>query len=102
MKKEIIAKQSLIARPCFVGRGYSNFTVTGMLIKYRLFGLTWYRIKIFKPHVSGVYDGCFTTRAKLKLYADDIKTHLKQKLFEHKMGIINASRNFINYGNPNN
>ena len=97
MKKEIIAKQSLIARPCFVGRGYSNFTVTGMLIKYRLFGLTWYRIKIFKPHVS-----CFTTRAKLKLYADDIKTHLKQKLFEHKMGIINAPRNFINYGNPNN
>lgn len=92
MKKEIMAKHSLIARDCFDGRDYSDFTVSGMLIRYQLFGLTWYRIKIFKPHVSGVYDGCFMTRAKLKSYADAIKTHLKQKLFEYK---------YIN-GNPDN
>ena len=84
IKKEIIAKQSLIARNCFNGHDYSDFTVSGMLIKYWLFGLTWYRIKIFKPRVSGMCDGCFMTRAKLKSYANAIKIHLKQKLFEHK------------------
>lgn len=86
MKKEIISKCSLVAHDCFDGRDYSNFTVSGMLIKYGLFGLTWYRIKIFKPHVSGMYDGCFMTRAKLKSYANAVKIHLKQKLLEYKYG----------------
>lgn len=84
MKKEIIAKHKLIARDCFDGRGYSDFTVSGLLIKYKWLGLTWYRIKIFKPHVSGMYDGCFMTRAKLKSYAGAVRTILKQKLIEYR------------------
>lgn len=92
MKKEIISKCNAVAHDCFDGRDYSDFTVTGMLIKYHLFGLTWYRIKIFKPRVAGMYDGCFTTRARLNSYANATKTHLKQNLFEYK---------YTN-GNPNN
>ena len=83
---EIIEKYSRTAYDCFDGRGYSDFVVTGLLMKYKWLGLTWYRIKIFKPHVSGMYDGCFATRAKLKSYAHAVRTILKQKLIEHKYG----------------
>lgn len=84
IKREVISHCSAIAYDCFDGRGYSDFTVSGKLVKYTLWGFTWYRIKIFKPKVSGMYDGCFMTRAKLKAYANAIRTSLKEKLFEYR------------------
>lgn len=86
IKRTIIAKRHAIADNCFDGRGYSDFPVKGMLIKYQWLGLTWYRIKTYTPRVAGDYDGCYASRYKLRSYASAVRQELKQILYEYKYG----------------
>lgn len=89
-KRTIIIRRYAEAKACYDGRGYTDFRVDGMVIKYQWLGVTWYRIKVYRPRVRGIDDGCFSSRAKLKSYASAIRQELKRLLYEYKYG---------NYGN---
>ena len=86
LKRTIIYHRYATAKSCFDGRGYTDIDVHGYLVKYEWFGMTWYRIKIYKPHISGCMDGCYSSRAKLRSYASAIRQELKRLLFKYKHG----------------
>ena len=75
-----------VARNCFDGAGYTDFEVHGYLIKYQWLGITWYRIKIYRPRVRGDWGGCYSSRWRLKSYANVIRQELKRLLYEYKYG----------------
>lgn len=91
IKRTIIGEHHYTLERLFNGRDYSDFSVSGLLIKYELWGLTWYRIKIFKPRIHGVYDGCYSSRAKIKSVASQIKRSLKQNLYHYKYGGVESA-----------
>lgn len=91
-KRTIILQRYAIAKSCYDGRGYTDFTVNGLLVKHQWLGMTWYRIKVYRPRVRGVEDGCFESRAKLKSYTSAIRQELKRLLYEHKYGNKEASK----------
>ena len=86
LNRTIIYHRYAVAKSCFDGRDYTDFEVHGYLIKYQWFGMTWYRIKVYKPHISGIYDGCCTSRDKLRSYANAIRQELKRLLYIYKYG----------------
>lgn len=90
MKRTILYHRYAVAKDCFDGRGYTNFEVHGYCIKYQWLGMTWYRIKIYRPRVRGVIDGCVYSNAKLGSYAGYVRQELKRLLYTYK------------YGNPDN
>lgn len=73
-----------MAKDCFDGNGYSNFRVEGWLFKYEWLGLTWYHIKTYMPHVPGTWDGCYSTRYKLRTYRNVVRQELKRAAYELK------------------
>ena len=86
IKRTIIYHRWAEAKNCYDGRGYTDFTVNGYLVKFEWLGMRWYRIKIYKPRVAGIEDGCFSSRAKLKSYASAVRKELKRLLYQHKYG----------------
>lgn len=84
LKRTIIYHRYATAKSCFDGRGYTDFTVNGYLVKFEWLGMTWYRIKIYKPRVAGIEDGCIYSRNKLRSYASAIREELKRLLYQYK------------------
>lgn len=84
LNRTTIYHRYAVAKACFVGSGYADLEVHGYLIKYQWLGMTWYRIKVYKPHVSGIWDGCYRSRDQLKSYASAVRQELKRLLYEYK------------------
>lgn len=84
LNRTVLYHRYATAKDCFDGGGYADFEVHGYLIKYQWFGMTWYRIKVYKPRVSGIWDGCYRSRDKLKSYASAVRQELKRLLYEYK------------------
>ena len=86
LNRTIVYHRYATAKACYDGRGYTDFDIHGYLIKYQWLGMTWYRIKIYRPRVRGMEDGCFYSRSKLKTYASAIRQELKRLLYTYKYG----------------
>lgn len=84
IKKTIIARVEQVAEHQFIGSGYANIKVTGLLVLHQAFGIKWYRIKIYCPSVRGILDGQYYTRCTLRAIKSAIRNQLKRIKFERK------------------
>ena len=84
MKKEIIYQKVNVVPMWCSGIGDFNAKLITYIVRYRLLGFTWYKIKQSVPYLNAFYDGEFSAnkRAQDAAREDKAETLLKLQCYK--------------------
>lgn len=84
MKKEIIYQKINVVTMWCNGIGDFNAKLITYIVRYRLLGLTWYKIRQSVPHVKAFFDGEFAANRRAKDLAREDRAETLLKLQHYK------------------